>query len=263
MGGRLQGKVAIITGASRGLGEYCAVAYGGEGAVVAVAARTETVRDERLPGTIYTTAEKVDAAGGEGFPVVCNTADPDSVAAMVAAVLKRYGRIDVLINNAAVLPPGSMQTVELRHWDLEMRVNVTGPFLTTRAVLPAMIAQGSGSIVNVSSKGADAYYGHYGVSKHALEAMTIAFANELAASGIAVNCLKPVGAIETPGMRMGSHEESLYATLPPPDRYVEAAILLGLLTAREGSGLVLDDAEVVGRWAAEPVRARLSALPLR
>jgi citronellol/citronellal dehydrogenase len=259
---RLQGRVAIITGASRGLGEYCAVAYGREGATVAVAARTETVRNERLPGTIYTTAEKVDAAGGQGFPVVCNMADPDSVAAMVTSVFDRFGRIDVLINNAGILPAGSMTTVPLRHWELEMQVNVTGPFFATRAVLSAMIAQGRGSVVNVSSSGADMHFGHYGVSKNALEAMTIAFAKEVSQWGIAVNCLKPVGAIETPGMRMAGHPESLYASLPPADRYVEAAVLLGLLTPDEGTGLVLDDAEVVSRWASEPLRSRLAALPM-
>jgi citronellol/citronellal dehydrogenase len=262
MGSRLQGRVAIITGASRGLGEYCAVAYGREGATVAVAARTETVRNERLPGTIYTTAEKVDAAGGQGFPVACNMADPDSVAAMVTSVLDRYGRIDVLINNAGILPAGSMTTVPLRHWELEMQVNVNGPFFATRAVLRAMIAQRRGSIVNVSSRGAEMHFGHYGVSKNALEAMTIAFAKEVSEWGIAVNCLKPVGAIETPGMRMAGHPESLYASLPPADRYVEAAVLLGLLSPDEGTGLVLDDAEVVSQWASEPLRSRLAALPM-
>jgi citronellol/citronellal dehydrogenase len=263
MGSRLQGKVAIITGASRGLGEYCAVAYGAEGATVAVAARTEKAANEHLPGTIYETAEKVTAAGGEGFPVVCNTADEESVNAMVSTVLERYGRIDILINNAAILPPGSMTTVKPRHWELEMKVNVSGPFFVIRAVLPAMVGQRSGSIINISSKGADTFHGHYGVSKRALEAMTIAFSSEVAGLGIAVNCLKPVGAIETPGMHLGNHDESLFQGLPPADRYVEAAILLGLLTPDVGAGLIYDDAEVVARWASEPLRSQLAALPMR
>jgi citronellol/citronellal dehydrogenase len=181
---------------------------------------------------------------------------------MVNTVIERYGRIDILINNAAILPSGSMTTVKSRHWELEMKVNVNGPFFVTRAVLPTMVEQGSGSI-NISSKGADMFYGHYGVSKRAIEAMTIAFASELADLGIAVNCLKPVGAIETPGMRLGDHEESLFQALPPADRYVEAAILLGLFTPDVGTGLIYDDAEVVERWASEPLRSQLAALPVR
>ncbi|MFN0148458.1 MAG: SDR family NAD(P)-dependent oxidoreductase, partial [Dehalococcoidia bacterium] len=92
MAGRLEGKVIIVTGASRGLGQYCALGYASEGAIVAVAARTEEETDPRLPGTIHHTARLVDEAGGEGFPVACNVADPASIQAMVEAVLSRYGR---------------------------------------------------------------------------------------------------------------------------------------------------------------------------
>jgi NAD(P)-dependent dehydrogenase (short-subunit alcohol dehydrogenase family) len=264
MGSRLQGKVAIITGASRGLGEFCAVAYGSEGATVAVVARTEKVADERFPGTIYETAEKVTDAGGEGFPVVCNVADEESVNAMVSKVIDRYGRIDILMNNAAAWPPGSLQAVKPRHFDLGMRVNLNGSFYGIRAALPAMTEQGSGSIINVSSHAADNYgQGVYGVSKRAIEALTIGFAAELAESGIAVNCLKPTGAIVTPGLLYGNLGDEVYRALPPPDRYVEAAILLGLITPDAGTGLIVDDSEVVARWASEPLRSQLAALPLR
>src|SRR5213593_2898876 len=106
MAGRLQGKVAVITGASRGLGEYCAVGYAREGARVVIAARTETETDPRLPGTIYHTANLVEEAGGEALPVVCNVADNDSVEAMVAKVMDHWGQIDVVMTNAAVQPAG-------------------------------------------------------------------------------------------------------------------------------------------------------------
>ena len=106
--GRLAGKVAITTGGSRGLGQYCAVGYGREGARVVVAARTEVEKDPNLPGTIHETVQLVEEAGGEAMAVVCNVADTDSINAMVNAVLEKWGQIDVLMNNAAVQPPGGI-----------------------------------------------------------------------------------------------------------------------------------------------------------
>ncbi len=128
MSGRLQGKVAIITGASRGLGEYCAVGYAREGARVVIAARTEVESDPRLPGTIHHTAKLVEAAGGEALPVVCNVADMDSVEAMVAKALDHWGRVDILMTNAAVQPQGMISTIKIKSWELEFNINVHGPF---------------------------------------------------------------------------------------------------------------------------------------
>jgi NAD(P)-dependent dehydrogenase (short-subunit alcohol dehydrogenase family) len=261
--GRLKGKVAIITGGSRGLGQYCSVGYGREGATVVVAARTETETDPRLPGTIHKTAEMVNEAGGEGFPVVCNVADQSSVEEMVKKVLDKYGRIDVLMTNAAVQPAGYISTIQIRHWELEFRVNVHGPFYCCRAVLPAMIAQKSGSIINISSVAADRGGSHYGATKRAIEAMTIGLANEMRNNGVAVNCLKPVGGIDTPGLRfgrapgqVGGGNEEMFSGLPRSDSYVEAAILLALRTPETDTGLVLNDAQVVARFADEETKKR-------
>ena len=116
MAGRLAGKVAIITGASRGLGQYCAVGYGREGAKVVVAARTEVESDPRLPGTIHDTVRMVEAAGGEGLAVVCNVGDEASVEAMAEKVLGRWGRIDIVMTNAAVQPAGFISTIKPKSW---------------------------------------------------------------------------------------------------------------------------------------------------
>ncbi len=263
MAGRLAGKVAIITGASRGLGQYCAVAYAKEGAKVAVAARTEQESDPRLPGTIHDTARMVDAAGGEGFPVVCNVADMTSVEEMVAKVLARFGRIDILMNNAGVQAPGGISTVQPRHWELEFRVNVNGSFYCARGVLPAMLEQKSGNIINISSVAARADSGsHYGATKRAVEAMTIGLADELRDKGITVNCLKPDGAITTPGFRFargGQVDPEVEADFPKPDSYVEAAVLLALQTPATCTGGVFYDGEAVARFADEATKARLKA----
>src|SRR3989337_110463 len=149
--GGLKGKVAIVTGASRGLGQHCAVGFAREGATVVIAARTEQETNPNLPGTIYETARLVEEAGGEALPVVCNVADNESVQAMVRSGLDRYGRGGVLMTKAAVQPPGGISDMQIRHWELAFRVNVHGTFYCIRAVLPSMLERGSGNIITISS----------------------------------------------------------------------------------------------------------------
>jgi citronellol/citronellal dehydrogenase len=260
MAGRLQGKVAIITGSSRGLGQYCAVGYGREGAKVVIAARTEQETDPRLPGTIYHTAKLVEAAGGEAFPVVCNVADYESVENMAKKVLEKWGRIDILMNNAAVQPAGFISTIQIRHWELEFRVNVHGPFYCVRAVLPAMQEQKSGSIINISSVAADRGGSHYGATKRAIESFTLGLANELRGDGIAVNCMKPVGGIETPGLLFGRAPGQVggrpAVATPPPDSYVEAAVLMAMRTPETGTGIVMNDAQIIEAYGDEATKKK-------
>ncbi|NQW18233.1 MAG: SDR family oxidoreductase [Chloroflexi bacterium] len=262
MAGRLQGKIAIITGASRGLGQYCAVEYAKDGAIVVVAARTEQVQNEALPGTIHDTARMVEEAGGEAFPVVCNVGSTDSIQAMVDTILEKYGRIDVLMNNAAVQPPGFMHTIQPRHWELEFRINVHGPFHCSRAVLPAMTEQGSGNIINISSVAADRRSSHYGATKAAIEALTIGMAKDVKDDGIAVNALKPVGAIDTPGVRFGRAPGQIggdtpLPPMPPSDSYVEAAVLVAMQSVDTCTGGIFNDVEAVQRFADAETKARL------
>lgn len=264
---RLEGKVAIITGASRGLGQYCSVAYAKEGAVVVVAARTEQEVDPRMPGTIHETARMVEEAGGEGFPVVCNVADPTSVDAMVEKVMARYGRIDILMTNAAVSVPGNVSLVQPRHFELEFKVNVFGPFHCIRAVLPAMVGRKSGNIITISSSAANpGNESHYGAGKRAVEAMTVALAHEQRENGIAVNCLKPDGGIETPGIRYiidrpeGPPDRPAEDfDFPTPESYVEAAVLLAMQTPTTCTGEVFHDSEAIDRLADEVTKARIRA----
>ncbi len=267
MAGRLTGKVCIITGASRGLGQYCSVEYGREGAIVVVAARSETQTDPQLPGTIYETAKMVEEAGGEALPVPCNVADPASIEAMVAKVMEKYGRIDVLMANAAISAPGNISNMQPRHFELEFRVNVFGPFHCIRAVLPAMAAQGSGNIITVSSSAANAgNESHYGAGKRAIEALTVGLAAEQRANGIAVNCLKPDGGISTPGINyiIGRPEgpperPEADFDFPSPASYVEAAVLLAMQTPETCTGEVFHDSEAVARFADEVTKARIAA----
>lgn len=266
MAGRLEGKVAIITGSSRGLGQYCAVGYAREGAKVVIAARTEQETDPRLPGTIYHTAKLCDEAGGEGFPVVCNVGDYESVEAMVKKVLEKYGQVDILMNNAAVQPPGFVSSIQIRHWELEFRINVHGVFYGIRAVLPHMTERNSGNIINISSVAADRGGSHYGATKRAVESMTLGLANEVRRNGVAVNCMKPVGGIETPGLLFGRAPGQVGGQrpegmgLPPPDSYVEAAVLLAMQTPDTGTGIVMNDAQIINKFADEETKERFRKL---
>lgn len=257
MAGRLAGKVAIITGASRGLGQYCALGYGREGAKVVVAARSEAVADPRLPGTIHETAAMIEKAGGEAFAVPCNVADLGSVERMIESVLARYGRIDILMTNAGVQPTGGVSALRIKSWELEFNINVHGTFRCIRAALPAMQQQKSGNIITVSSIAANRANSHYGATKLAVEAMTRSLAGELKEQGIVANTLKPVASIETPGMLFGRAEGRKPAVdVPAPDSYVEAAILLALQTPASFTGQVMNDAQLIERLASGDVRDR-------
>jgi NAD(P)-dependent dehydrogenase (short-subunit alcohol dehydrogenase family) len=262
MSERLKGRVAIVTGASRGLGQFCALGFANEGAKVVIAARTEEEKDKRLPGTIYHTAEMINKAGGQAIPIVCNIADKESITAMAGQVMDHWGRIDILMNNAAIQPPGNNFDIQEKHWNLIYKVNVNGPFLCTRAVLPTMLDQRRGNIINISSA-ATLGGSPYGGTKRALEAMTEGLAAELKTSGIAVNALKPVSAIETPGylfaqVPRGSGEGA--PRLPPPDSYVEASILLACQGPETYTGNVDNDAAVIAKLADDETVKRLCDL---
>ena len=263
MGRRLEGQVAIITGASRGLGQYCALGFAREGAKVAIAARTVEEKDPRLLGTIFHTARLIEEAGGEALPVICNVADISSIQEMAAQVADLWGRIDILVNNAAIQPPGANADITAKHWELQFRVNVHGPFHCIRSVLPVMNEQKRGNIINISS-GASFAGTPYGGTKRALEAMTEGFAAELKQQGIVVNALKPVSAIETPGFLFAQlprdEQRSDMLNLPPPDSYVEAAILLALQTTDTFTGRVHNDAEVIGYLADNETKTRFREL---
>src|SRR5262245_50987143 len=148
---KLAGKVAIVGGASRGIGKDIALAFAAEGAKVVVDARSEVEPDPSLTVTIHQTVDEIKTAGGEAIAVKADISDEAQVETMAKSALDAYGRIDILINNAAVLVPRGILDLPTRHIDLHNRVNIKGPILCNRAVLPTMIEQQQGSVINVSS----------------------------------------------------------------------------------------------------------------
>ncbi|HEV8298703.1 MAG TPA: SDR family NAD(P)-dependent oxidoreductase [Acidimicrobiales bacterium] len=188
----LHGKVALVTGASRGVGAATAVALAQAGCAVACAARATAENPLRLPGTIDETVARIEAFGGEALAVPTNLVLEEDIVRMVARTVDHFGRVDLLVNNAAITFVGDL-TIPLKRYELVMDVNVRAPLIAIREVAPHMRAAGGGSIVNVSSAaslipipGMMAY----GMSKIALEHLTMDAARELYPDGTAVNCFR-------------------------------------------------------------------------
>jgi NAD(P)-dependent dehydrogenase (short-subunit alcohol dehydrogenase family) len=184
---KLKDKVAMITGGGRGIGKAIALAYAREGAKLALCARTGTELEQSV--------NELRGLGTEAEGWVCDVSVPESVQLFVAGVQKKFGRIDVLVNNAGVMTrPVPITELEIKKWDYTIAVNLRGPFLVTQAVLPIMMKQKYGSIINVSSsigRGAYANFTAYATSKWGLEGFSLNLAAETRASGIRVNSVEP------------------------------------------------------------------------
>ena len=151
--GKLRGKVALVTGASRGIGEAIAVRFAMEGAKVVVSARTAAEGDSKLPGTLAATVERIRAAGGEAFAIKADLADEADRERLVKEAVDAYGDIDILVNDAAVTFFIPVETFPKKRFDLMMEVQVWAPFHLSQLVLPAMRQKKSGAIINISSGG--------------------------------------------------------------------------------------------------------------
>ena len=184
---KLENKVALITGGSRGIGKAVAAAFAREGAKLALCARSA----DELQQTVAELRRM--KAKAEGWP--CDVTIESSVKDFVHEAQRAFGRIDILVNNAGVMTrPAPMVELEVRKWDYTIAVNLRGPFLVTQAVLPFMLKQNSGSVINVSStigRGAYANFVAYATSKWGLEGFTQTLAAELRSSHIQVNSVEP------------------------------------------------------------------------
>lgn len=196
----LTGQVAIVTGASRGVGKGVAIGLGEAGATVYVTGRT--VAPGALPGTIGETAAAVTAAGGRGIAVACDHADDAQVEALFARVDAEAGRLDILVNNAFAIPDGrvlgNFWELPLAQWDTLHTVGLRSHYTSSWFAAPRMIAGGRGLIVNVSSAGAKIHAVNvaYGVGKAGVDRMTRDMARELAPHGVCVVSLWP-GVVKT------------------------------------------------------------------
>jgi NAD(P)-dependent dehydrogenase (short-subunit alcohol dehydrogenase family) len=188
MAGRLDGKVAIVTGGSRGIGRAIAAALGAEGATLVLAARSPAKLDE--------TADLVRRAGGRAETVVTELTDEDSIRSLVAVARDKFGRLDILINNAGITHSAPLEKTQTEDLDRCWAVNARAPFILCREAVPLLKQAPEATIVNISSVvGVKGYplQSAYTASKHALRGMTISLAEEMRGTNVRVHVICPGG----------------------------------------------------------------------
>ena len=209
----LDGRVAMVTGASQGIGRACAVALAKAGAQVALAARNT----EKLAEV----AAEIEAAGGKAMPFELDLASEDSIKAVTKAVVAQYGKLEILVNNGGITRDNLMLRMKLAEWNAVLQTNLTGAFLLTQAVSSSMLKARWGRIINISSvvgETGQAGQANYAASKAGLIGLTMSLARELASRNITVNAVAP-GYISTPMTDvLNDQQRSAMLTQIPLDR---------------------------------------------
>jgi citronellol/citronellal dehydrogenase len=251
----LEGRVAIVTGASRGIGKALAVGLAREGAAVACAARTVAAGDSPLPGSIDETVARIEGDGGRALAVRCDVGVLDDLRTLVEQTVTTFGRVDVLVNNAMAPARGSFDETTLEMWEESMNANVRSLFVLAQLVVPAMAANGGGSIINVSSGGADHSaapymppgFLAYAVAKAALERFTTGLAPELRDRGVTVNALRP-GAVKTELATAELGEDHDWTGWTAPEAVVPAVVFLASQIGTDFTGRIVDSTQYGTTW---------------
>ena len=248
--GQMDGLVAIVTGASKGLGRALAKEYASQGAKLVICSREQSPTG--LPGTLQETAQAIRDSGGEVLPLPCDVTDQRQVEEMVRRAVEQYGRIDVLVNNAGAMVLGeTILEIEPDKWDQVMLANVHGPYLCCRAVLPTMIEQRRGSIINLGSRmGNDHKQGGgvlYSSSKAAVHMFSFCLADEVREYNVAVNVLSP-GSLRSEGSAAIPWTQRDWHERVDPSVVGPCAVYLALQDARSFTGQLVLRAEFGETW---------------
>lgn len=269
----LRGKTLFITGASRGIGKSIAVRAARDGANIVVAAKTDR-RHPKLPGTIYSAAEEIQAAGGAALPLVVDVRTEASVVDAVKQAVDRFGGIDILVNNAsAIFLAGTLDT-PMKRFDLMHQVNVRGTFLCSRVCIPHLRKADNPHILNLApplNMSAKWFANHvaYTMAKYGMSMCVLGMSEELRSDGIAVNAMWPKTAIATAAVRNLLGGESAVACSRTPDIVADAAHAVLCRDSRSCTGnFYIDEAALeeegvtdFKRYQVDPAKAESELMP--
>jgi 3-oxoacyl-[acyl-carrier protein] reductase len=243
----LENKVAIVTGAGRGIGRAIALRLAQEGAILIIC----DIEEE----SIKAVCQELTDLGKQGLPFTCDVSNENDVQAMVETIINKYGKIDILVNNAGISPKKegrkpNLTEISLDEWNKVIAVNLTSVFLCSKAVLPYLIKQKAGWIINISSSAAlDGGFlaaAHYVASKGGISAMTKSLAREVAPFGITVNAIAP-GRVESPMAHLTSPERNIEALkripmgrFATPEEVANAVLFLASGQAQYITGITLN-----------------------
>ena len=232
--GPLTGRVALVVGASSGIGEGIAFALAQAGAKVAITAR----RADRLDAL----AARIAEAGGEALTLPGDVAEEAEAERLVAATLTRFGRLDILVNSAGINRHGGVEGADIAEWRRVIEVNLMAVLYACKAAIPPMKAQGHGDIINITSlsaRHASALFNAYGVSKHGLAALTEGLRQEVGAAGIRVSAIEPGGTtsevaegITDPAIRAFIHDYVSKEGVLKPEDIGAAVVFMASLPPR-------------------------------
>jgi citronellol/citronellal dehydrogenase len=253
----LSERTLFMTGGSRGIGLAIALRAARDGANVALLAKTAEP-NPKLPGTIYTAAEEIEAAGGKALPIVGDVRDEASVADAVARAVERFGGIDVCVNNASAINLKTIEETEVKRYDLMQAINARGTFLAIRACIPHL-KQGTNPHILTLSPPLDldprwlGAHAPYTLSKYGMSLLTLGAAAELREAGVAANALWPRSVIATAAVKNLLGGDEVMARSRTPEIVADAAYAILTQPSRECTGNLFIDDEVLANLARPPI----------
>lgn len=255
----MDGRVAIVTGASRGIGRHIAQRFAAEGAAVALVARTVAPGMGRLPGSLDEVVQQILAKGGAATAIPADLTAPGDVETIVARATDALGPVDTLVNNAGVNFYGPAVALSPRRYQVMYQIMVNAPFRLAQLAIPGMVERGQGWILNITSKQARHPLGPpypgwaadgsvaYGMCKAAVDRMTTGLAAELHGTGVTINALGTAGLVMTPGVAVVSPHTPDNAPVEPDEAMAEAALRACSAPPATMTGRIVYSMEFLGR----------------
>jgi citronellol/citronellal dehydrogenase len=247
----LRGKTLFITGASRGIGLAIGLRAAKDGASVAIVAKTAEP-NPKLPGTVFTAAQEIEAAGGKALPIVCDIRFEDQVASAVKATVERFGGVDILVNNASAISLTNTEGTPMKRYDLMHQINTRGTFVCSQACIPHLRKAKNPHVLNLSpplNMETRWFEGHvaYTMAKFGMSMCVLGMAGEFKSEGIAFNALWPRTAIATAAVQNLLGGDDAMRGSRKPEIMADAAHAIFLRPSRECTGNFFIDDDVLGQ----------------